>query len=232
MALIQRPVKQFGFRTYDADFNAAPLNPTPPPTHLYEIQTAEVDGDIDTVYAAVNGSLDTTNLSPTASILGSQLAVGAAVHGTAIATTNVLAIAGLEVTEHTWATLPPLPCRGGPVLLALSPSGSFHITVTDTLQAPPASFFAMRLKRDGTIIQTWTLSVGSGAMGITVAGDPTATMVFDLFVPFPSLHFLETPIAGAHVYSWTMQQTVVSGTVNFIAADDTGAGHTHAVELS
>lgn len=229
MALIQRPVKQFGFRTYDADFNAAPLNPTPPPTHLYEIQTQEVDGDLDTIYALVNGALDSTNLSPTASILGSQLAIGAAVNGAVTGTTTVFAEAG--TTEQTILALPALTCRGGRVVLALSPSGNADWSVASSVVTPAvAGKLSIRLKRDGATIQTWHASYGSGGLGITVAGDPTAFLTISTTQPIPSYVFSEVPIAGAHVYTWTIQQTVLAG--GGISFGDDGSGHGFAIELS
>src|SRR5215475_4423182 len=55
MATIQRPVKTYGNRTYVAEVAAAPSNQDP-------ILANEVDGDIDTIYAAWNGGADTVNI--------------------------------------------------------------------------------------------------------------------------------------------------------------------------
>src|SRR5215475_8784502 len=55
MATIQRPVKTYGNRTYAAEVAAAPGNEDP-------ILASEVDGDLDTIYAAWNGGADTVNI--------------------------------------------------------------------------------------------------------------------------------------------------------------------------
>src|SRR5215475_14359443 len=55
MATIQRPVKTYGNRTYVAEVAAAPSNQDP-------ILANEVDGDIDTIYAAWNGGADAVNI--------------------------------------------------------------------------------------------------------------------------------------------------------------------------
>ena len=55
MATIQRPIKTYGNRTYVAEVAAAPGNEDP-------ILANEVDGDLDTVYAAWNGGADTVNI--------------------------------------------------------------------------------------------------------------------------------------------------------------------------
>jgi len=55
MATIQRPVKTYGTRRYVDEVAAAPLNEDP-------ILANEVDGDLDTVYAAWNGGADTVNI--------------------------------------------------------------------------------------------------------------------------------------------------------------------------
>src|SRR5262245_20360091 len=55
MATIQRPVKTYGTRTYAGEVAAAPGNEDP-------ILATEVDGDLDTIYAAWNGGADTVNL--------------------------------------------------------------------------------------------------------------------------------------------------------------------------
>src|SRR5262245_1275776 len=54
MATIQRPVKTYGTRRYVDEVAAAPSNEDP-------ILANEVDGDLDTVYAAWNGGADTVN---------------------------------------------------------------------------------------------------------------------------------------------------------------------------
>jgi hypothetical protein len=55
MATIQRPVKTYGNRTYVAEVAAAPSNEDP-------ILASEVDGDLDTIYAAWNAGADTVNI--------------------------------------------------------------------------------------------------------------------------------------------------------------------------
>lgn len=55
MATIQRPVKTYGTRSYAAEVAAAPGNEDP-------VLAVEVDGDLDTIYAAWNGGADTVNL--------------------------------------------------------------------------------------------------------------------------------------------------------------------------
>jgi hypothetical protein len=55
MAVIQRPVKTYGTRTYAAEVAAAPGN-------LDTILATEVDGDLDTMYGAWNSGADTVNI--------------------------------------------------------------------------------------------------------------------------------------------------------------------------
>lgn len=69
MGQIVRPTKTFGTTKYATEVAAAPSNKAP-------ILSNEVDGDIDTAYAAINGGLDVTNIAP-GSITGAALAAGA-----------------------------------------------------------------------------------------------------------------------------------------------------------
>jgi len=55
MATIQRPVKTYGNRNYAGEVASAPNNTDP-------ILANEVDGDLDTIYAAWNGGTDTVNI--------------------------------------------------------------------------------------------------------------------------------------------------------------------------
>jgi len=57
MATIQRPVKTYGNRNYAGEVASAPNNTDP-------ILANEVDGDLDTIYAAWNGGVDTVNIKP------------------------------------------------------------------------------------------------------------------------------------------------------------------------
>src|SRR5262245_60961664 len=55
MAVIQRPVKTYGTRSYVGEVAAAPSNEDP-------ILASEVDGDLDTMYGAWNAGADTVNI--------------------------------------------------------------------------------------------------------------------------------------------------------------------------
>lgn len=218
MGLILRPVKQFGFREYTDDFAAAPINPTPPPTHLYVIQTAEVDGDFDTIYTLVNGSLDDANIAVGANINGAKLAA-LSVTGTQIAnltvttgklavtssTPNAVSVAGLVVsitTEADVAVLAPITTRGGNVLL----TGN----VAMVCLAGGGSAVTLRVYRDGSIINTTKH---------TIAGTVP--------VPCPA-HVDLAPGAGAHTYKFTAEVTGGGSLVT----DATDRGIWHAIEFA
>src|SRR5262245_1648580 len=55
MAVIQRPVKTYGTRSYVSEVAAAPGNQDP-------ILSNEVDGDLDTIYSAWNAGVDAVNI--------------------------------------------------------------------------------------------------------------------------------------------------------------------------
>jgi hypothetical protein len=120
VSIIQRPVKQYGQRTYVADEAAAPLNPTPPPTNLKNIRAVEFDGDFDTIYALINGQLDDSNIAGGAGINGAKLADGTVTiakltsNEVDIAIANSVAISTVELPV---GTLPALLTTGGRVRL-------------------------------------------------------------------------------------------------------------------
>jgi hypothetical protein len=87
MATIQRPVKTYGNRTYAAEVAAAPSNEDP-------ILATEVDGDLDTMYAAWNAGADTVNIKDGA-VTYAKLAPDAKLwsdNGTALVPTRVLTV--------------------------------------------------------------------------------------------------------------------------------------------
>ena len=215
--LIQRPVKQFGFRTYTDDFAAAPLNPSPPPTHLYEIQTAEMDGDLDLIYALVNGGLQNDNLapdaaiaysklnltgqivnadvSPTAAIVGSKLADVSVPTGKLVvgATTPMVQTAAANVMvgfagPQDVCVLPAITTRGGLVQI-----GGSVALVAVLLGSGGQSTVTLKIYRDATPIFT---------VAYTLALD-TAAVAGQFAVPTPFV--MEVPAAGTYVYKLTAE---------------------------
>jgi hypothetical protein len=211
--LIQRPVKQFGFRTYTADFAAAPLNPTPPPTNLYEIQTAEVDGDLDLIYALVNGGLQNDNLAPDAAIAYSKLNLTgqivnadvsptAAIDGSKLADVSVpteklvvgaatpakmMAVVTPNLTAQTntdICTLPAITTRGGSVMIG-GQAGIFgELLANNTPVVATLTVF-----RDATPIFSCAYKLVLETGGSTGA-----------FIPIPTPFVIDTVGAGTYVY--------------------------------
>lgn len=231
--LIQRPVKQFGFRTYTADFAAAPVNPTPPPSNLYEIQTAEVDGDLDTIYALINGGLQNDNIAAGANIDGSKinvttfadnsipgaklidesvtlakLAPGAAVRG-AVDAVFVSPFAANNAVELAFLTLPAITTSGGLVMLA--GTGGLDVNIFGAT----GGIVTIKLFRDATLLETLDVTVAASGAGGTY--------------PFPTPTFFDMPVAGTYVYKLTAVTNAAAVTVEIGA---TNPGHYQAREFA
>jgi hypothetical protein len=215
--LIQRPIKQFGFRTYTADFAAAPLNPTPPPSNLYEIQTVEVDGDLDTIYALINGGLQDDNIAGGANINGSKLAT-ATVPVTKLVSNSVqVALANtvsISTVETAVGTLPPLTTIGGHVRLEGGPLQLF-------IDATTSGTLALRWYEDGVVF-------AGGETTIGVQNLPATSLIIPL--PVPTLISLTARAAAAHTYMLTAQTSDAGIRVQTAGAG--GVGNLYATELA
>jgi hypothetical protein len=222
MALIQRPVKTLGNREYAQEKAANPNEP---------IKSAEVDGDLDTIYALVNGQLDTANLKASANIVGTQLAPGANILASQLApgagitvgqispgstlrgvVTASPVLTSITTTETPICTLPSLSTHGGLVIIA----GWWDATVDLLATAGGTTgVVTIRVKRDGTGFWAITPTFGvSPNISITVA------------LPAPVIFDSPSPV-GAHVYSIT----AVSNTANISIASGT-SGNIWAVEFA
>lgn len=225
MALILRPIKTLGNREYALEKAANPNEP---------IKSAEVDADLDTVYALVNGNIDTTNISSTANIVGGQIAPNAGINGSQLSSfagitgqqlnagagirqivTQATTTANNIVTETTILTLNITP-HGGSVFLF----GWWDAQFTcQNASGSAAGTLTLRLKRDGTTIQTMQPNIGW-----STSGTPNPNSI--LF-PVPPPIFIETPTAVAHVYTLT----ATTPGANFLFSC-TNAGIYFAVEFA
>lgn len=180
------------------------------------LQVADLDTDINTVYAEVNGNLTQANLAAdsveaseladnsvasaniidgsilnadvnaSAAIVGTKLAVGAAVDQSA---TQVLpGVTTFTTVETIVATLPSITTRGGTVQL----TGSWAYTCVAT-PGVLSQAVTLRVKRDAATIYTMIVQCNTAISGISVWTP----------IPFPS--YQEVPSAAAHVYTITIQ---------------------------
>lgn len=220
MASITRPAKTLGNTSYAAEVAGGQT----------KIKSAEIDADLDTIYAEFNGQIQNENIkagaaieyskldlvnsitnadiAAAAAIAGSKLAVGAGVNATVAAAGT----SGLTFTtvETTVGTVPSLTTRGGAVLLFGSESITYYAStlVTTTI--------VLRWKRDGVTIHTVTHSV-------------SLTASHRHIIPVPMIR--TTPAAGTYVFTLTAQ----SGSANLtIASPSTpgSEGSLFAVELA
>jgi hypothetical protein len=172
MATLERPLKEGSVRTYQAKVGLGFL----------DILAAEVDADLDTIYAAWNGGL------ADGSVTGAKLATGAV--GTRelsdLGVTNPKLAVGAAVhtvAEHvitgplqlTGTLTPLLACnnlslRGGPILL----SATMHLR-WDVLAAGSASP-RVYLRQDGAVLQQWIADIT--ATSAMVGGLLPLTMTF------------------------------------------------------
>jgi hypothetical protein len=140
MAVIQRPVKTYGTRTYAAEVAAAPGN-------LDTILATEVDGDLDTMYGAWNGGADTVNIKDgavTSPKLGSNLSLVGTL--TLPTTPNVLQWgAGASNKGHLVATTSP---------------GNVYLTNNATLNAGETAWL-----QDNAANPSWLLSLAAAGGG-------------------------------------------------------------------
>jgi hypothetical protein len=229
MPTFLRPVKTLGNREYALEKAANPNEP---------IKSAEVDADLDTIYAGVNGNLDTTNLSSIAGILGSQLSGSAGITGAQIATgtiggTNIAPttintsnlVQGAAVNqfatasattnlnfstvETTLVTLPSITTRGGLVLL----TGSLGLFLTQS--GSSGSTITLRVKRTSTIYTV-----------IFVVSNSNASTVI---TPIPTPLFIELPTPGTYTYTITGQSSSSAVTIN---TPPTNAGAAFVMEFA
>ena len=206
MPIIQRPVKQYGQRTYVADEAAAPLNPSPPPTNLKTIRAVEFDGDLDTAYTLLGGGLDNDNIAVGANIDGLKLADDSVtpakltVGGPAVTAAPTLQHLAADGTA-TFATL-TITTGGGPVLV------SCPVLASLTLAPAAAGGAAFVLDRDsGAVIQSSTAAVANNTadtLQVPAGAYPT---------------WIDVVAAGTHTYLLQIKLESSAGVDMVVAAD-------------
>lgn len=210
MAVIERPVKTGGTRTYATE--VAGGNTT--------IRSAEVDADLNTAYAEVNGNLDNANIKPAAGIATTKIAQDGGIvagHIAASAVTNVklatdavtktkitagetirtsasdafalaVTIANTTETEITTGGA-NITASGGQVLIIGTLAAWFN-----TPNNGADATIIIRLKLDGATIDTWQVTITAPSSG--------ASQDLPMMIPILSLN---TPTAGSRTYTVTVQ---------------------------
>lgn len=208
------------------------------------ILASEVNTDFNAVVNEVNGNLDANNLannavttvkitdlnvttgkladlSVTTAKLASQnvttgkLAVGATVADSDSGTPTINL--DFNTTETTVCTLGSVTSRGGPILIA-GTIGWYLNILTGSSGLPDQGNLTVRLKRDGSEIKKWIWSIA-----------PTAAFAGEVQIPLPSLFYVETPAAGAYVYTITAETNFSGYRIRTLS---TGTGSVHAVALA
>jgi len=175
MATIQRPVKTYGNRNYAGEVASAPNNTDP-------ILANEVDGDLDTIYAAWNGGTDTVNIKD-GSVTEAKLATDA----------HLWTIAGATIKPFdptkTVAVLGGAAGAGTASILLGSNTGKARIQSLNTTAAPWIALTtnrdAVTNAQDDSSKPSWQLTInsngdntiiGRAAPGVTT---PTSLLTLD-----------------------------------------------------
>jgi hypothetical protein len=211
MGLIARPTKTGGTTTYTAEVAAGQT----------VIRAAEVDADLNTIYALVNGNLEDANLAD--DISGTKLADLSVpytklgdlsiptgkleVHASSpqIAIASPTTGLAFSTVETTIVTLPAITTRGGRVRL----SGVWGVRVAFSTTA--GGTVILRIKRNGSVLITVEIGVEAGAVPQSI--------------PLPAPAYTDTPAAGTWTYTITGQTDSASIELH------TGAGNTGQVSV-
>src|SRR5215471_5626028 len=179
MPIFLRPVKTLGNREYALEKAANPNEP---------IKSAEVDGDLDTIYNGVNGNLDTMNLAAAAGIVGTQLSGGANILGTQLS-----AAAGIVGTQlAASANILPSQTTVGSLASRTATVAIATISVSNTSLTTGATLADFKQGMSNTDL----------TQAITVA--------------IPSPTYLDVAVAaGATTYLLKMQWSAISGGVTW-----------------
>ena len=235
MPIFLRPLKTLGNREYALEKAANPNEP---------IKSAEVDGDLDTIYNGVNGNLDTTNLAAAAAIVGTQLSGGANILGSQLSATAGIVgtqlAAGANILPSQ-TTVGSLTSRTATVNIATISVSNTTLTTVATL--PALTAHGSNILLGGMVAAVATLQASSSAIldwfivrnGSTIAdfkqGMSNTDLTQAITVAIPSPTYLDVAVAaGATTYLLKMQWSAISGGVTW-ATNVSAQGQFFAMEL-
>jgi hypothetical protein len=183
MGIIARPNKEGGVSRVQDKIALGFVNDLP----------SEYDDDIDTIYAAWNGGADQVNIKDnavaTAKISNGAVTLAKIPVGQTLGNrVSAAPTANLNITsvETTVVTLPALTTRGGPVLIA-GVMGWYFDSPGSSIDE---SSLIIKIKRDGGLV-------------FTIETCPSGSTSGGARAMLPTPWWIDTPGAGAYVYSIT-----------------------------